>query len=61
MSRFVVRHHRCTDTTWHAVDYFESKEEALAEYEELRRTYRRERVWVVDLRDDVVIADSRIK
>ena len=61
MSRFVVRHHRYTDATWHVVGYFESAREALAEYEELQRAYRRERVWVVDLVDDVVIADSRIK
>ena len=61
VGRFVVYQKRYTDTTWHAAGYFESEQEALAEYEELRQTYRRERVWVVDQDTDQIIADSRRK
>ena len=61
MKCYVVRHKRSTDSTSRAVDYFETKQEALAEFEKLRQTYRRERVWVVDLQNEVVIADSRAK
>ena len=58
---YVVRHKPEQSSTWKAVGYFESVGDALAEYEELRKAYLRERVWVVDLNSDQVLADSRIK
>ena len=56
--RYVVRHKRSIDSTYRQVACFATEGEALAEYEELSRTYRRERVWVIDLRNGQLIADS---
>ncbi len=59
MKNYVVRHHMKNNRTWSVVDYFETAADALAEFEELRRAHPGERVWVVELDSDQVIADSR--
>ena len=55
---YVVRHHMKNSPTWRAVGYFDSIHEALKEFDELRQTYRRERVWVVELDSGQIVVDS---
>ena len=55
---YVVRH-RPKYRSWRNVAFFETAREALAKYEKLTQTYLTERVWVVDLLKDQVIADSQ--
>ena len=61
MKNYVVRHKPSNSGTWVPVDYFDNVKDALAKYGELRKTYPRERVWVVDLLNEQVIADSHAK
>ena len=58
MKNFVVRHKPNYSRTWVARGYFETAAEALAKYEAIRETYPNERVWVVDLMTDQLLADN---
>lgn len=58
LKNYVVRHHTKNSLTWRAVGYFDSIHEALKEFDELGHTYRRERVWVVELVSSQIVADS---
>ena len=60
LKTYVVRHFR-SDGGRPVETLFETESEAMAEYRELRETYRRERITVVDLRNNQVIEDSRKK
>ena len=42
-------------------DYFETEQQAMAEFDVLRPEYREGRVWVVDQKNNKTIADSRAK
>lgn len=61
MKNYAVRHHPSYSRTWIPVGHYKTSREALAEYERQHRTHPRERVWVVDLCNDTVLADSRMK
>ena len=57
----MVRHQPSYSRRFRDVEFFHTAREALDEYEKLRKVYLRERVWVVDLMNDRIIADSRVR
>ena len=57
MKNYVVRHHPSYSHAWRPVGYFDNAKDALAKYDALREVYPHERVWVVELCSDQVIAD----
>ena len=58
---FVVYHDMKQQRILRDDGYFETAREALDRFAVLRQTYDRERVYVVDLRSNQVIADSHPK
>ena len=58
LKNYLVRHVPKYSRTWLVVGYFESMKDALSEFNELHTTYPGERVWVVEMDTDHVIADS---
>lgn len=61
LRHFVVRHQPSYSRRFRDVEFFHTAAEAIDEYEKLRKVYLRERVWVVDLMNDRIIADSRAR
>lgn len=59
LRHFVLRHKPSHSPRFRDVEFFHTEAEALEEYEKLRKDYLRERVWVVDLMNDRIIADNR--
>ena len=57
---YVVRHRRRNLGT-RDVAYYDNAPDAIDRYDSLCKTFMRERVWVVDLMNDRIIADSHPK
>ena len=60
LKNYGVFHQRSHSPRPH-VEFYQDRKDALVEYEEIRQTYRREHVWVKDMENDRIIADSRAR